>query len=143
MTAALLNHFLPPGKCRITLVESADVGIIGVGEATVPPLVRYLRSLGINEDEFMVATHASYKLGIKFINWRNGNDTLSEQEEYLRIERKLAFERTAPETPFRPLPWTLRRCAGMRRIWQPDAGKSDGEFHRRRHRRSVSNRRDR
>lgn len=38
--------------------------------------MRYLRSLGINEDEFMVATHASYKLGIKFINWRNGNDTL-------------------------------------------------------------------
>lgn len=76
MTAALLNRFLPPGKCRITLVESADVGIIGVGEATVPPLVRYLRSLGIDEDEFMVATHASYKLGIKFINWRNGNDTL-------------------------------------------------------------------
>ena len=76
MTAALLNRFLPPGKCRITLVESADVGIIGVGEATVPPLVRYLRSLGINEDEFMLATHASYKLGIKFINWRNGTDTL-------------------------------------------------------------------
>jgi tryptophan 7-halogenase len=76
MTAALLNRFLPPGKCRITLVESADVGIIGVGEATVPPLVRYLRSLGIDEDEFMVATHASYKLGIKFINWRNGDDAL-------------------------------------------------------------------
>lgn len=72
MTAGLLNRFLPPGKCRITLVESADVGIIGVGEATVPPLVRYLRSLGINEDEFMVATHASYKLGIKFIDWRTG-----------------------------------------------------------------------
>ncbi len=72
MTAGLLNRFLSPGKCRITLVESADVGIIGVGEATVPPLVRYLRSLGINEDEFMVATHASYKLGIKFIDWRTG-----------------------------------------------------------------------
>jgi tryptophan halogenase len=37
MTAALLNRFLPPGKCEITLVESADVGIIGFGEATVPP----------------------------------------------------------------------------------------------------------
>jgi tryptophan halogenase len=48
----------------------------GWGRRPCPPLVRYLRSLGINEDEFMVATHASYKLGIKFINWRNGNDTL-------------------------------------------------------------------
>jgi len=76
MTAALLNRFLPPGKCRITLVESADIGVIGVGEATVPPLVTFIRSLGIDEDEFMVATHASYKLGIKFVNWRKGNDVL-------------------------------------------------------------------
>src|SRR5882724_2666022 len=76
MTAALLNRFLPPGKCRITLVESADIGVIGVGEATVPPLVAFLRSLGIDEDDFMVATHASYKLGIKFVNWRKGNDVL-------------------------------------------------------------------
>jgi tryptophan 7-halogenase len=76
MTAALLNRFLPPGKCRVTLIESPNVGVIGVGEATVPPLVRYIRSLGIEEDEFMVATHATYKLGIKFVNWRTGNDTL-------------------------------------------------------------------
>ncbi len=46
MTAALLNRFLPPGKCRITLIESPNVGVIGVGEATVPPLVRYIRSPG-------------------------------------------------------------------------------------------------
>lgn len=76
MTAALLNRFLPPEKCRVTLVESADIGTIGVGEATVPPLVNYLKALGVNEVEFMRHTHASYKLGIKFINWRNGNDTL-------------------------------------------------------------------
>lgn len=76
MTAALLNRFLPPAKCRITLVESADVGIIGVGEATVPPLVSFLKAVGINEDEFMVACHATYKLGIKFINWHRGAEAI-------------------------------------------------------------------
>jgi len=76
MTAALLNRFLPPDKCRITLVESADIGTIGVGEATVPPLVAYLKALGVNEDEFMRHTHASYKLGVKFINWHRGNEEL-------------------------------------------------------------------
>ncbi|CAN0483435.1 unnamed protein product, partial [Phaeothamnion confervicola] len=76
MTAALLNRYLPSDKCRITLVESADIGTIGVGEATVPPLVSYLKAIGVNEDEFMRATHASYKLGVKFIDWHRGNDEL-------------------------------------------------------------------
>src|SRR5688572_19215984 len=76
MTAALLNRFLRPEKCRITLIEAADIGTIGVGEATIPHLVAYLRAIGIGEDEFMVATHGSYKLGIKFVNWRTGDDVL-------------------------------------------------------------------
>ncbi|HEX7952411.1 MAG TPA: tryptophan halogenase family protein, partial [Burkholderiales bacterium] len=49
---------------------------IGVGEATVPPLVSYLRAIGVNEDEFMRETHASYKLGVKFIDWHRGRDEL-------------------------------------------------------------------
>ncbi|MEO8158965.1 MAG: tryptophan halogenase family protein [Betaproteobacteria bacterium] len=76
MTAALLNRFLPADRCRITLVESADIGSIGVGEATVPPLVSYLKAIGVNEDEFMRETHASYKLGVKFIDWHRGDDAL-------------------------------------------------------------------
>ncbi|HEX4985717.1 MAG TPA: tryptophan halogenase family protein [Burkholderiales bacterium] len=72
MTAALLNRFLPADKCRVTLVESAAISTIGVGEATVPPLVAFVRSLGISEGEFMAATHASYKLAIKFVDWRTG-----------------------------------------------------------------------
>ena len=75
MTAALLNRFLPPERCRVTLVESAEVGIIGVGEATVPPLVSFLKAIGVDEDEFMVATHASYKLGIRFQNWVRGEES--------------------------------------------------------------------
>ncbi len=69
ITAAFLNRFLDPALCSITLVESASIGTIGVGEATVPPLVALLRLLGIPEDEFLRACHATYKLGIKFVGW--------------------------------------------------------------------------
>jgi tryptophan halogenase len=76
MTALFLNRFLDPAKCRITLLESADLGTIGVGEATVPPLTAFLRLMGIAEDEFLVRCNATYKLGIKFIGWKNGNDAI-------------------------------------------------------------------
>jgi tryptophan 7-halogenase len=51
---------------RVTLVESDDVGIVGVGEATLPHLRSFVESLGIDEADFMRATHATYKLGIDF-----------------------------------------------------------------------------
>ena len=54
----------------LTLVESDDIGTIGVGESTIPPLVSYNRLLGIDEAEFMRATQATFKLGIQFDNWR-------------------------------------------------------------------------
>lgn len=69
IAAAFLNRFLDPARCRITLLESATVGTIGVGEATVPPLVPLLRLLGIAEDEFLRACHATYKLAIRFDGW--------------------------------------------------------------------------
>lgn len=74
MAAAYLNRFLRRAGCSITLVESADIGTIGVGEATVPALVRFVRSLRFDEDEFMRACYASYKLGIRFFDWvRDGH----------------------------------------------------------------------
>jgi tryptophan halogenase len=69
MTAALLNRILGPLGCQITLVESANINTIGVGEATVPSLVRFVRVMGFDEDEFMRHTSATYKLGIKFTDW--------------------------------------------------------------------------
>jgi tryptophan halogenase len=80
ITAAFLNRFLKPAKCSITLVESATVGTIGVGEATVPPLVPLLRMLGIQEDEFLRQCHATYKLGIKFIDWNRGSQVTGKDE---------------------------------------------------------------
>lgn len=76
MTATLLNRYLPPGKCAITLVESPDIGILGVGEATVPPMVGYLRVAGIDETEFFRACHATYKVGIQFADWRRPGEAL-------------------------------------------------------------------
>lgn len=61
---------------ELTLVESDMIGTIGVGESTIPPLVTYNRLLGIGEAEFMRATQATFKLGIRFENWK------AEGEEY-------------------------------------------------------------
>jgi len=54
----------------ITLVESKDIGTIGVGEATIPPMRTFHRLIGIDEQEFMKATSATFKLGIQFENWK-------------------------------------------------------------------------
>jgi len=65
MSAAGLAALLP-GSATVTLVESEDIGIVGVGEATLPHIRGYVEKLGIDEAAFMRATHATYKLGIDF-----------------------------------------------------------------------------
>ncbi|CCQ11932.1 Tryptophan halogenase [Pseudoalteromonas luteoviolacea B = ATCC 29581] len=68
MAAASLAKLL--GKTLdITLVESDQIGTVGVGEATIPTLLTLHRLLHINEQEFMAATNATFKLGIGFENW--------------------------------------------------------------------------
>ncbi len=68
MTASALAKALE-GKCAISLVESDEIGIIGVGEATIPHIGEFNRALEIDEDAFMRATQATFKLGIEFVNW--------------------------------------------------------------------------
>ncbi|QNN65157.1 tryptophan 7-halogenase [Sphingomonas rhizophila] len=69
MTAAALSRFLGGGRRRIILIESDAIGTVGVGEGTIPPILEFNRSLGIDEREFLRATKASYKLGISFDEW--------------------------------------------------------------------------
>lgn len=70
LAAAMLCHHLRGSSTRIHLIESEDLGTIGIGESTVPPFVGLIKSLGIHESEFITATQASYKLGIEFLDWR-------------------------------------------------------------------------
>lgn len=68
MTAAALGRFLDK-TWQVTLVESDEIGTIGVGEATIPMVRLFNQSLGIDEAVFMAATQGSYKLGIQFEGW--------------------------------------------------------------------------
>jgi tryptophan halogenase len=69
MTAALLSKLFTRGF-QIQLVESDEIGTIGVGEATIPAIRTFLGLAGIDEFEMMRATQSTYKLGIEFVDWR-------------------------------------------------------------------------
>lgn len=70
MAGALLAKTL--GKAvEITLIESEQIGTVGVGEATIPTLLTFQQLLGVDEREFMAKTNATFKLGIEFINWKD------------------------------------------------------------------------
>ena len=58
------------GRCTVEVVESEEIGIVGVGEATFPSIRSYNRVMGIDEVDFLRATHGTYKLGIRFCDWR-------------------------------------------------------------------------
>ncbi len=69
MAAASLSRFFKNTKCRIRLIESEQIGTIGVGEATIPPIMSFIRGLGVDENELIRETQSTFKLGIEFRDW--------------------------------------------------------------------------
>jgi tryptophan halogenase len=105
ITAAGIASIIPAHEIAVELVESEAIGIVGVGEATLPHLRGFNRRIGVDEAAFMKATQATFKLGIEFVNWAGAGDSYihpfgqhgltNSGIEFHQFWRKLADE---PET---------------------------------------------
>ncbi len=92
MAAAMLAQLFKDESCRITLIESPEIGAVGVGEATIPPLRTFNRILGIDEDEFLGFTQGTFKLGIEFRDWvQSGTSYLHPFGRYSLTIDQVAF----------------------------------------------------
>ena len=75
MAAATLSRLKEGHDVGITLIESEQIGTVGVGEATIPPFVDFNRLLEIDEREMLAAVQGTFKVGIQFSNWGKQGDS--------------------------------------------------------------------
>lgn len=73
MAAAVLSKAF--AQLSVTLIESDEIGVIGVGEATIPQIRHINAFLGVDEDEFLRASQGTFKLGIQFNGWTRPGDS--------------------------------------------------------------------
>ena len=69
MAAAAFASLLDRRVVEIDLIESDEIGTVGVGEATIPPLMAFNHMVGVDEDEFLAACQGTFKVGIEFVDW--------------------------------------------------------------------------
>jgi tryptophan halogenase len=114
LTAAYLARVLAVGApqgARITLVESADIGILGVGEGTFPTIRSTLQRIGLGEAEFLRESSATFKQGIRFDQWQvapgcSGRDHYFHPFQSAQLRGELDL-----------LPYWLLGCAGPDCEW--------------------------
>lgn len=74
MAAAGLSVLLKNSSVQIRLIESEQIGTVGVGEATIPHIRYFNKLVELDEREFLRKTKATFKLGIEFLNWGQVGD---------------------------------------------------------------------
>jgi|SRR6185312_9641376 len=108
--AKVLSHGLPEGLA-ITLIEAPDIGIIGVGEGTFPSIRKTFSRIELDEDSLIREASATFKQGIRFVNWRGVADSRG-QDAYFH-----PFQVSSQHTDFDLLPYWLLGAAGDAR-WE-------------------------
>jgi tryptophan halogenase len=103
VAAATFARFLG-NRASITLVESDEIGTVGVGEATIPQIHNLIIGLGLDQAEFLRATNATFKLGIEFSDWTGEGDRYIHSFGY--------SGRAVGLIPFRQL-WLRGRALGV------------------------------